>query len=399
VKILITLLLSAVLLGHSPSRACSRVIFKNIEGDVYTGRCMDWFNETGTDLFVFPRGMKRDGGTSGNTLQWTSKYGSVISSFDNVATADGMNEKGLVANLLYLSDADFGLPGDKPTLNIAAWTQYVLDNYATVAEAVAVLEKDPFRIVAPVLKGGVPTTCHLSISDVTGDSAIFEFIEGKLVVHHGPEYKVMTNQPPFDQQLAINDYWKDVNGSDFLPGTSRPSDRFARASYYINAIAQGADKNYVSIVPGHTLKNQSIASLLSVMRDISVPLDLSSSASDPNNASTVWRTISDQKDLVYYYDSAASAWQSVRLASRAGVCGGRPVKKGDEDACVSGPPRGHGAFRGRPFRGGDECRVERCRTAAGVRLVKTPGGSTDRGFLCFAVGPDHGDRASSGRAA
>jgi choloylglycine hydrolase len=164
------------------------VIFKNSEGDVYTGRCMDWFNETGTDLFVFPRGMKRDGGTSGNTLQWTSKYGSVISSFDNVATADGMNEKGLVANLLYLSDADFGLPGDKPTLNIAAWTQYVLDNYATVAEAVAVLEKDPFRIVAPLLKGGVPTTCHLSISDATGDSAIFEFIERPGAYPQKPEH-------------------------------------------------------------------------------------------------------------------------------------------------------------------------------------------------------------------
>ena len=288
---------------------------------------MDWFNETGTDLFVFPRGMKRDGGTSGNTLRWTSKYGSVICSFYNAATVDGMNEKGLMANLLYLNDADFGLPGEKPTLNIAAWAQYVLDNYATVAEAVTVLEKDPFRIVAPVLNGGVAATCHLSISDATGDSAIFEFIEGKLVVHHGPEYKVMTNQPPFDQQLAINEYWKNVKGSDFLPGTSRPSDRFARASYYINAIAEGVDKNYVSIVPGHTLGDQSIASLLSVMRDISVPLDLSSSASDPNNASTVWRTISDQKDLVYYYDSAASpSIFRVELAN-LDFKEGAPVKK------------------------------------------------------------------------
>jgi choloylglycine hydrolase len=327
VKAIITLLLSVVLLDHSPSQACSRVIFKNSEGGVYTGRSMDWFNETGTDLFVFPRGLKRDGGTSGNTLQWTSKYGSVICSFYNAATVDGMNEKGLMANLLYLSDADFGLPGEKPTLNIAAWAQYVLDNYATVAEAVAVLEKDPFRIVAPVLKGGVAATCHLSISDATGDSAIFEFIEGKLVVHHGPEYKVMTNQPPFDQQLAINEYWKNVKGSDFLPGTSRPSDRFARASYYINAIAEGVDKNYASIVPGHTLGDQSIASLLSVMRDISVPLDLSSSASDPNNASTVWRTISDQKDLVYYYDSAASpSIFHVELA-KLDFKEGAPVKK------------------------------------------------------------------------
>lgn len=321
------LLLTAVVFGQSPAQACSRVLFKNSEGGVYTGRSMDWFNDTDTDLFVFPRGLKRDGGTDGNTLQWTSQYGSVICSFYNAGTVDGMNEKGLVANMLYLADADFGLPGDKPTLNIAAWAQYVLDNYATVAEAVAALEKDPFRIVAPLLKGGVPATTHLSISDPTGDSAIFEFIKGKLVVHHGPEYKVMTNQPHFDQQLAINEYWKNVQGTAFLPGTSRPSDRFARASYYINAIADGIDKKYIGIVPGHSLGNQSIASVLSVVRNVSVPLDLASTSSDPNDASTLWRTISDQKDMVYYYDSAASPnIFSVELA-KLDFKEGAPVKK------------------------------------------------------------------------
>jgi len=326
VKIFITLLFSVVLLGHAPSQACSRVVFKNSEGGVYTGRSMDWFNQTDTDLFVFPRGMKRDGGTSDNTLEWTSKYGSVISSFYNAATVDGMNEKGLVANLLYLSDADYGLPGDKPTLNIAAWAQYVLDNYATVAEAVEALGKDPFCIVAPILQGGVPATGHLAISDPTGDSAIFEFIDGKLVVHHGPEYKVMTNQPPFAQQLAINKYWGNLKG-DFLPGTSNPSDRFARASYYINSIATKVDKSYAGIVPGRSLGNQSIASVLGVIRDVSVPFGLTGTASEPDVASTVWRTLGDHKELVYYFDSATSPNVfSVDLA-KLDFKEGAPVKK------------------------------------------------------------------------
>ena len=63
---------------------------------------------------------------------------------------------------------------------------------------------------------------------------------------------------------------------DFLPGTPRPADRFARASYYINAIATKLDENYAGIMPGHSLGNQSIASVLGVIRDVSVPLrDLS----------------------------------------------------------------------------------------------------------------------------
>ena len=63
-----------------------------------------------------------------------------------------MNEKGLVANTLYLVESDYGTPdGTRPTLSIAAWAQYALDNYATVNDAVSALRKEPFTVVAPVL--------------------------------------------------------------------------------------------------------------------------------------------------------------------------------------------------------------------------------------------------------
>lgn len=324
--LLLPLLLCLSVLGGHPAEACSRVLFKNSEGGVFTGRSMDWMNATATDLFLFPRGLSRDGGTSGDTLKWTSKYGSLISSFYNAATADGINEKGLVANLLYLSVSDYGSPEGKPTLNIAAWTQYVLDNFATVAEAVSALQKEPFRIVAPVLPGGVAANGHLAISDPSGDSAIFEYLDGKLVIHHGPEYKVMTNEPAYNEQLAINKYWKDVKGDDFLPGTSRPADRFARASYYINSIPEKLDPAYAAIVPDQNLDAQSVASVLGVVRDVSVPLGISTPG-QPNVASTTWRTISDQKSLVYYFDSATSPnvfW--VELA-KLDFAEGAPVKK------------------------------------------------------------------------
>ena len=325
-KASLPLLLCASIVACSPAQACSRALFKNSEGGVFTGRSMDWMNATGTDLFLFPRGLSRDGGTSGNTLKWTSKYGSLISSFYNAATADGMNEKGLVTNLLYLSVSDYGAPDGKPTLNIAAWAQYVLDNFATVAEAVAALEKDPFRIIAPILPGGVPASAHLSISDPSGDSAIFEYIDGKLVIHHGPEYKVMTNEPAYSEQLAINKYWKEVKGGDFLPGTSRPADRFARASFNINSIPQKLDPAYAAMIPGRDLDAQSIASVLGVIRDVSVPLGISTPG-QPNVASTTWRTVSDQKSLVYYFDSATSPNTFWVELGKLDFSAGAPVKK------------------------------------------------------------------------
>lgn len=287
---------------------------------------MDWMNDTRTDLYAFPRGMKRSGGTSQNTVTWTSRYGSVICSFYGAATVDGINEKGLVANVLYLSNADFGSPEGKPTLNIAAWAQYVLDNYATVAESVAALEKEPFRVVAPMLPGGVPATGHLSISDPTGDSAIFEYLGGKLVIHHGPEFKVMTNEPSYDEQLSINKYWQEVNGGNFLPGTSRPSDRFARASFYVEHIPGQADPAYISGVPGRNLSTQNIASVLGVIRDVSVPLGINAPG-QPNVASTTWRTVADQSSRVYYFDSATSPnifWVDL---GKLGLREGAPVKK------------------------------------------------------------------------
>ena len=174
-----------------------------------------------------------------------------------------------------------------------------------MAEAVRDLEREQFRLVAPVLPNGSPAHGHLSMTDATGDSAILEYIDGKLVIHHGPQYTVMTNSPEYSQQLAINRYWEVVGGTVFLPGTSRASDRFARAWFGINAVPRAADPNYIKAVPGQNLSLQGVASVISVIRSVSVPLGISTPG-QPNIASTIWRTVSDSHHLVYYYDSATS---------------------------------------------------------------------------------------------
>lgn len=289
----------------SPSSACTRAVLKTEEGTVLTGRSMDWMQDIGNNLWAFPRGMSRDGAAGPKSPKWESKYGSVITTIYEMATVDGINEKGLVINILYLAESDYGAVGDKPPMCISMWGQYVLDNFATVAEAVRALEKEPFRIVAPVLPNGSPAHGHLSMTDPTGDSAIFEYIGGKLVIHHGPEYVVMTNSPEYAQQLAINSYWRSVGGTVFLPGTSRASDRFARAWFGINAVPRTVDPDYIKAVPGGSLAVQGVASVLGVIRSVSVPLGISTPG-QPNIASTLWRTVSDSRSLVYYYDAATS---------------------------------------------------------------------------------------------
>jgi len=307
--------------------ACTRVVFMGSDSVVITGRSMDWSEDMYSDLWAFPKGIKRAGSAGPQSITWTSQYGSLIVSGYNAGTADGMNEKGLVANLLYLTESDYGKPTEKaPLLSITMWAQYVLDNFASVSEAVEALKNEPFSIVAPVLPNGSPAQLHLSLSDETGDSAIFEYIEGKLVIHHGKEYQVMTNSPTFSKQLDLNSYWEGIGGLKFLPGTNRAADRFARASFLIKAIPKEAAPHYLSAVPKQNFTNQAIASVMGVVRAVSVPLGITTPG-EPNIASTLWRTVANQKNKIYYFDSATSPdtfWVSL---ADLNLQPGAPIKK------------------------------------------------------------------------
>jgi penicillin V acylase-like amidase (Ntn superfamily) len=294
IPFLSALMLLFVISSWHKSTACTRVVYKGPNGTVITARSMDWKDEIQANLWVFPRNMQRSGEVGPASLTWTSKYGSVISSAWDIATADGMNEKGLVANILWLAESQypkFDPQGQKKGISIATWAQYVLDNFATVQEAVDQLRNEPFVLVSDYIPGTQKfTTLHLSISDASGDNAIFEYINGKLVIHHSPTYTVMTNSPVFEQQLVLDTYWKGIPGTIMLPGTNRAADRFVRASYYIHAIPQ-TDNTRIAI-----------ASVFSVIRNCSVPFGISSEQ-EPNISSTRWRSVSDQKNLVYYFET------------------------------------------------------------------------------------------------
>ena len=274
--------------------ACSRFIYKTGSGTYIVGRSMDWSDQSAkTRLWTFPKGMNRVGGAGDNSIKWTSKYGSLVASFYDAASVDGMNEKGLVGNVLYLTESDYGdaKTSGKKVISIGAWLQYFLDNYATVDEAVSDMQDPPFTIVAPKLPNGREASAHLSLCDASGDSAILEYLDGKLVIHHGPQYRVMTNSPTYDKQLALTSYWDLIGGDKMLPGTISAADRFVRLSY-----------NLKSSTPEKS-RNMAIAAAFSLIRNISVPLGMSD-PDKPNIASTLWRAVADNDARRYHFESA-----------------------------------------------------------------------------------------------
>jgi penicillin V acylase-like amidase (Ntn superfamily) len=311
--------LAIVAFGPSFADACSRVLWADNGQAVVTGRNMDWPEDMRSDLWAFPRGIARKGGSGdANEFAWTSKYGSVGVSVYDMAISDGMNEKGLVANLLWLSESDYGKRDPKlPGLALSLWAQYNLDSFATVAEAVAAIEKGQYQLVTAAMPGHATATVHLSLSDETGDSAIIEIVDGgKVRVHHDRRYLVMTNSPPFAEQLANLEKYHVFGGAAPLPGTSEAADRFVRAAYYIQNQTKPSDIR------------QTVARMLSVMRNVSQPF-VQPDPKRPEASHTIWRTVADSTDRIYFFESTLSpniVWVNL---PRIDFSAGAPVRKLD----------------------------------------------------------------------
>lgn len=277
-------------LSGSDANACTRVTFRNQAGDTFTGRTLDWKNEIGTNVYVMPRGIQRHSyDDPARSIDWVSKYGSVVAVGYDLGVSEGMNEKGLTVNCLYLPGTVYTHENEtRKPMSTSVWVSYVLDNFATVDEAVEVLKQDLFYVDAPTMPDGSQTTLHMAISDAEGNNAIIEYIKGDLTLHVGHQYQVLTNAPPYDQQLAVAEYWKGVGGLNFLPGTNRSYDRFARATFYITAIPTDAS---------HDL---SLAAVTGIINNCSVPIGISV-PEQPEISSTRWRSIADQGKQIYYF--------------------------------------------------------------------------------------------------
>ncbi|MFN7097349.1 MAG: linear amide C-N hydrolase, partial [Gammaproteobacteria bacterium] len=244
-------------------------------------------------LVIYPEGISRNGQTPQNPLQWTSKYGSVVvTEFNSNTASDGINEQGLAVHLLYLDGSQYETRNVKlPGLSNLLWAQYMLDNFKTVDEALANLDK--YQIEATTLKGR-QWPIHIALEDATGDSAIIEYINGKPVIHHGAQYRVMTNEPAYDTQLANLKNYKLFGGTLPMPGDIDPLARFVRASSYLKTL------------PTPKNETQALADALAVIRTTMVPFgaeDTSGSTISTDTWPTRWVSLGDLTNKIYYFNS------------------------------------------------------------------------------------------------
>jgi penicillin V acylase-like amidase (Ntn superfamily) len=163
--------------------------FLQHNGQMVFGRNYDWMADAGM-VFTNQRGLMKTSvkNPDGNTISWVSIYGSIsFNQYGKEFPTGGMNEKGLVVELMWLDGTAYPSPDERPAVGVLQWIQYQLDNCSTIEEVIA--SDKTIRITS---KG---TPLHYMVADADGHAATIEFLDGKMQVHKGDDLPmpVLTN--------------------------------------------------------------------------------------------------------------------------------------------------------------------------------------------------------------
>jgi choloylglycine hydrolase len=192
------------LFSSSEIFACSAFSFIP-DNQVLYGFNFDWFYGDAL-IVVNKRNVEKERFGFDKTVEkykWVSKYGSItINQFGREFPQCGMNEAGLVVSVLLLNNAQYPAENTRVAFNIGQWTQYQLDNCATIEEVIATDSKT--RLI------GDKYLSHVFITDKSGNSVTMEWLKGELVYHKGDTLPVsaLTNDTYED---CLNIYLNNKN--------------------------------------------------------------------------------------------------------------------------------------------------------------------------------------------
>lgn len=305
------------MLTASPALSCSDFLISSTDGTHVVGRSMDFSSPLPADLVVRARGEKWSSpAPNGKTgMQWKQKYGFVgFSVLGMRQVADGMNEKGLAAEVLWLPSVGYQeIPASKrgKAMGSSFLPSWVLGSFASVDEVAEALPK--------VLVWGreVPEmqmipTLHMAVHDASGKSLVVEWVGGKLHMYDNP-LGVMTNDPPFPMQLAnLRNYvnltpWVQnrelegiqVKGTGYgsgtlgLPGDSTGPSRFTRLAVMKSFAYQPENAEEAVTLTRHLLNAVDV-----------LPGVARAKAPDGEHTDyTQWTTIKDLTNLKVHFNS------------------------------------------------------------------------------------------------
>lgn len=159
--------------------ACSAILLQ-LAGRPMMARNYDWHIGNALVMTNQP-GISKRALSFDNPAEWVSKYGSVtVNQYGRELPCDGINQSGLAIAILWLSESEYPATDERPSVSTAQWVQYQLDTAATVDEVIA--SDNEIRITP---YGGAKV--HYFVCDSTGDCAVIEFLDGRMVARRGQD--------------------------------------------------------------------------------------------------------------------------------------------------------------------------------------------------------------------
>ncbi len=210
--------------------------FLQHNGQMVFGRNYDWLADAGM-VCTNQRGLMKTSvkNPDGNTISWVSLYGSItFNQYGKEFPTGGMNEKGLVVELMWLDETVYPQPDERPSIGVLQWIQYQLDNYSTIEEVIA-----SDKIIRITSKG---TPLHYLVADANGHAASIEFLDGKMQVHKDNDLPMPV--------LTNNTYTRSI--ASHSNGTAKQNNSLERFSTACNMIQQ-----YKSEAAGKSLIDES----------------------------------------------------------------------------------------------------------------------------------------------
>lgn len=227
---------------------CTAIAYKT--KDFYLGRTLDHTASYGENVCVTPRNFALDFLKEGSMPHHYAIIGMASIPNGYPLYYDGMNEKGLcMAGLNFVGNARY-FPESEGKINLAQFEfiPYVLAKYSSVEE----VKKDLPRInlINYTYNGMPPAQLHWIIADK--ESAItVEYTKNGTKIYEN-KVGVMTNNPPFDEQLINLEKYSGLSADDVkdvytddpesgcythgtgaigLPGDLTSPSRFVRAAF------------------------------------------------------------------------------------------------------------------------------------------------------------------------
>jgi choloylglycine hydrolase len=301
------------------AQACTRILWNTNPDLIIVGRNEDYVTASHPTLVATPRGITRHGTSDpakrSKSMSWTVKYGNIACYANNRFPMDGLNEAGLAARTLFYVDGDpnetVAPDSTKKELDEDHWVSFVLDNFATVKDAVEAIRNDVYIVSVTGKKGSgfsYGTPKHLCMADATGDSAIVEIQDGEVKIWHGPEFRILANPPSYQEELANAAKNKNATAEE-LTLSGAAADRFVRADFFVRRLPEPR-KNDANTAYGFMYSILGACAMPAGLpvpeEDVAVTKKLLAALTDPNESYgcyTYFQTICDLTNRHYRFKS------------------------------------------------------------------------------------------------